>query len=128
MRCSLGLAVLLSVALAAPAQTQPTTWVYFDDIVLPPGTQAPITNPYHGLVWDNFFILNPVETPPNGGVFCLVGTCTNAAVNGGGEPASIRAVGDIPFYFLGASFHSGLYFTTVSVGFEGFLGGQEVHS
>ncbi len=124
MRTVLGVTLVLSTLLASPAEAQ-FTILGFDDL---PGTETAIPNGYGGFVWDNFSSRNTCDISPDY-AFCAGSLISppNVAINGGGNPAAVRAVNGMPFNFLVGTFSSGTNYD-MRLELAGFLNGSLVHA
>jgi hypothetical protein len=99
--------------------------VTFDDILnARPGTNYPASIPsgYHGLGWVNFYAEAPIWS---NGFFYGVVSPSNAAVNGGGQPAEIDALGT-NFNFFSA-YLTGAWMSNLNIEVEGFNGAKEIY-
>lgn len=112
----LGLVMAVSLA-AMPTLSQADT-ITFDDLSAP-ALGTPISNGYHGLNWDNFYVLNTILltmlSGPNGHANGTVST-PNIAFNAFGKPAvfSDRTF-TLNSFYLTAAWNNGLNVTVTGL-------------
>jgi hypothetical protein len=111
--------LILSLSLALAQET-----ITFDD--LPSSVTSPISSPYQGLNWQNFFAesISDVGIPSGYGIACV--SLPNIAYNGGGNSASISISSGT--FTLNSGYFSAAWRDGLQMQVEGFLGGTLEYS